>query len=129
MSFHLSRPPFSFFHRGGQMHALPAILGLAMLTSQVGAQQTSYARTAIIRGRRRPQAAIKTLSPQAQAVIAWLAKFGDERIGNWKYHFGELPGGQSAALDDSAWGEIRPPSRINRTGENWLRKWVGCRPR
>lgn len=68
--------------------------------------------------------AIRILSPQVQAVIAGLAKFGCERIGNWKYHFGELQSSQSATLDDSAWGEIRPPSCINRTGENWLRKWI-----
>lgn len=112
MPFHFPRLLFASF------------LGLAFLAPLVRAQQTEYAREFDHPAAAQTAAAIKTLSPASQAVIARLAKLGDERIGGWKYYFGHLSGGQRTALDDSAWGEIRPSARINRTGENWLRKWI-----
>ena len=122
MSISFSRVLSSLFRRMSLFSAALSFTGLVFLAQPASAQQSQRAREADHPAPAQTAAAIKSLSTQSQVVIARLAKLGEVRIGNWKYHFGELPNGQSPALDDSSWPEIH--GRVNPSGDNWLRKWV-----
>jgi len=69
------------------------------------------------------EAALKSLSPGAQAVMGRLSKFGALPVGELSYHAGDLPNGSAIDLDDSSWQKGEPPFRVPEDVV-WLRKWI-----
>lgn len=69
-------------------------------------------------------AALKMLSPQAQAAIADLKEFAPAPIEGWRYHPGEVANGQSTTLDDSSWQTVQSSFPTPPHDVVWLRKWI-----
>src|SRR5271155_381420 len=70
-----------------------------------------------------PEDAVKTLSPDAQKVIARLGELGNLPSGAWRYHEGDIAHGESTSLDDSSWPAVKPPSDSS-TEAVWYRQWI-----
>ena len=69
------------------------------------------------------EAARKSLSPAAQAVMERLSNLGTLPVGDVRYHAGDLPNGSAVNLDDSSWMTIQMPY-IASADPVWLRKWI-----
>jgi alpha-mannosidase len=67
--------------------------------------------------------ALATLSPASQTVIKQLASLNSLPPGEWRFHAGDLPHGESVDLDDSAW-EIRKPGSIAPSESVWYRRII-----
>ncbi len=67
--------------------------------------------------------ALATLSPASQNVIKQLASLNSLPPGEWRFHAGDLPHGESVDLDDSAW-EIRKPGSIAPSESVWYRRMI-----
>jgi hypothetical protein len=66
-------------------------------------------------------AAIKSLSPAAQAVIERLSTLDTIPMDDFQYFQGDALRGAALNLDDSTWQKIQIPFRAS-SGEVWLRK-------
>jgi alpha-mannosidase len=69
------------------------------------------------------EAALKSLSPQDQAVMERLDSLGTIPLGDLSYHAGLLPNGASVELNDDAWQKIQIPFTAA-NDEVWLRKSI-----
>jgi alpha-mannosidase len=69
------------------------------------------------------QAALKSLSPQSQAIVERLAHVGTLSLGDVRYFAGQNANGASVSLDDSSWQTIQLPYKAA-TDPIWLRKWI-----
>jgi alpha-mannosidase len=93
--------------------------------SAVGnAQQNPRSREFNNPGPTQIAAAEQALSSQSRTVIDRLSKLGALSVQSWRYHVGDVPGGQAVSFDDSAWQEIQVPSRTQTTDVIWLRKKI-----
>src|SRR5215469_2478447 len=85
----------------------------------VGAQRIGVTYSA----EEQTEAALKSLSPQGQAVMERLEHLGTLRTGDVRYFAGQNPNGASVNLDDSGWQTIQLPYKAS-PDPVWLRKWV-----
>src|SRR5579885_2082433 len=66
---------------------------------------------------------VKSLPSDSQAVIERLGDLDHLDAGEWKFHAGDVPHGESLNLDDSSWQTVRPGFKAS--GEAaWFRRWV-----
>jgi alpha-mannosidase len=86
--------------------------------AQIGANFSAPAQT---------EAALKSLSPQAQAVMKRLDGLGTIPLGELRYHAGVLPDGASPELKDDDWQLIQIPFAAS-SDEVWLRKSIVIPP-
>ena len=68
-------------------------------------------------------AALKNLSPAAQAVMERLSHLGTLPVTDVRYHAGEVPDGNAINLDDSSWKIIQMPFTAS-ADPVWLRKLI-----
>ena len=69
-------------------------------------------------------AALKALSSQSLTIIGRLSKLGELTVEDWRYHVGDVEGGQTLTLDDSSWPQTQRQSSIQTTDVVWLRKKI-----
>src|SRR5215472_13421314 len=82
------------------------IVSAAFLVMQSNAQSASQTATIL-----------KTLGPRSHTVIERLSLLNRLRADEWRFHEGDITHGESADLDDSAWGGHQRPQRdIGRCG-------------
>ena len=86
----------------------------ATLAQRIGVTYSADAQT---------DAALKSLSPAAQAVMERLSKIGSLPIDDLRYYEGDLPNGASVNLDDSSWKTIKMPFTAS-ADAIWLRRWI-----
>ncbi len=60
------------------------------------------------------------LDPASQAILDKLASLSDLPAPTWREHTGDLPHGESPALDDSAWPAVSAPSKLSAEAV-WMR--------
>ncbi len=111
------------FYRRNFIGAALCSLALLLPTSALQAQQTERAYLFDHFAPQQTETALKALPIQSQTVIENLSRFSSQSIKGWRYHDGDVLGGQSLTLDDSSWKE----SQSGRTNPNdvvWLRKWI-----
>ena len=70
-----------------------------------------------------PDQVIKSLPPDAAKVITRLGELSNLPSGEWRYHEGDIPHGESPSLDDSSWPAVKPPSDSS-TEAVWYRQWI-----
>ena len=58
-----------------------------------------------------PVRELKNLSPAALAKLHTLETLNGLPAGEWRFHAGDIPHGESITLDDSAWPLVAPHSR------------------
>lgn len=109
--------------RSGVSGILTVIFGLVLFCLSAQAQQNARAKEANNFAPEQTANALKTLSGRSQAVIQGLSKFNPLPINGWRFHDGDVRDGQSVALDDSSWPEVRSPGRAP-AGVIWVRKWI-----
>jgi alpha-mannosidase len=68
-------------------------------------------------------AALKALPPADQQVITRLDELNTLPSGDWRFHAGDEPHGESPSLDDSGWQVVKPGSVGPNEGV-WYRQWV-----
>jgi alpha-mannosidase len=120
------------FCRVGVVVAAMITLGLVLLPSAGNAQrnpdakdpQNARSREFNNPGPTQIAAAMKKLSSQSQTVIARLSKLGELSIEGWRYHVGDVQGGEGLTLDDSSWQQTESQSPIQTTDVVWLRKKI-----
>ena len=95
------------------------ILGILLSCESTGAQRIGVTYSAAAQ----TEAARKSLSPAAQAVLERLTNLGTLSIGDVRYHAGDLPNGGAVNLDDSSWTTIQVPYLAS-ADPVWLRKWI-----
>jgi len=66
--------------------------------------------------------ALKALSSQSRTIIDRLSKLGELSVEGWRYHIGDVRGGQALSLDDSSWQQMQGESPVQTTDVVWLRK-------
>jgi alpha-mannosidase len=66
---------------------------------------------------------VKTLPPDAQKVIERLGGLSNLPSGDWRFHEGDVPHGESTSLDDSSWQTAKPNSD-GPTAAIWYRQWI-----
>jgi len=81
---------------------------------QIGVTYSAEAQT---------DAALKSLSPAAQAVMERLSRLGTVPVGEIRDYAGDIPNGAAVDLDDSSWQTIELPSKGS-AEVVWLRKWI-----
>ncbi|MDI3253877.1 MAG: glycoside hydrolase family 38 C-terminal domain-containing protein [Bacillota bacterium] len=65
----------------------------------------------------------KAMPAESQMVIQRLGELDHLDAGEWKFHAGDVPHGESVSLDDSDWQTVKPGFRAS--GEAaWFRRWV-----
>jgi alpha-mannosidase len=68
-------------------------------------------------------AILKSLTPDTRAVVERLAQLNRLPSQEWRYHAGDIPHGESPALDDSSWQVIKPRRKISDDAV-WFRRLV-----
>lgn len=66
---------------------------------------------------------VKSLPPGEQQVVTRLGELNNLPSGDWRFHAGDVPHGESPSLDDSSWPIAKPDSE----GPNeatWYRQWI-----
>ena len=66
---------------------------------------------------------LKTLPPDTQKVVERLGELDNLPSGDWRFHQGDVPHGETTSLDDSSWQLVKPGSE----GPNeavWYRQWI-----
>ena len=76
-----------------------------------------------------PVRELKNLSPEAIQKLHTLETLNALPGGEWRYHEGDLPHGESVSLDDSSWQTITAPADrkhyVKSTEEAvWFRRWI-----
>ncbi|MFP5207736.1 MAG: alpha-mannosidase [Acidobacteriota bacterium] len=110
--------------RGGFLRIAPALLCVLFCLPYAHAQQNARAYEANNFAPEQTAAALKMLSPAAQTTIEELKQFTPAPIDGWRYHVGDVTGGQSPALDDASWDSAGATFRTPLHTVVWLRKWV-----
>ena len=107
------------------------VCGLLFSVSSTQAQQNARAAEANNFAPEQTANALKALSSQSAAVIERLSKFDPIPITDWRYHAGDVRGGESVSLNDSSWQSSRSARLILPSGKMpsdqgviWLRKWI-----
>ncbi len=67
--------------------------------------------------------ALKPLTAHAQDVIKQLGTLNHLPDGDWRYHIGDLPHGESLTLDDAAWQQTHGHTDAPKDAV-WYRKWI-----
>lgn len=70
-----------------------------------------------------PADAAKSLSAPEQKVIERLGELNTLPSGDWRFHAGDVPHGESPSLDDSSWATVKSGTE----GPNeavWYRQWI-----
>jgi alpha-mannosidase len=70
-----------------------------------------------------PVRELKNLSPAALAKLHTLETLKDLPAGQWRFHAGDLPHGESVTLDDSAWPLVAPDSNAPKDAV-WYRRTI-----
>ncbi len=65
----------------------------------------------------------KNLSPAAIAKLHTLEMLNSLPVGEWRYHAGDIPHGESPALDDSAWPLQKPRAKATQDAV-WYRRVI-----
>ena len=65
----------------------------------------------------------KGLPEDAQKVVARLGELNHLPSGEWRFHEGDVPHGESATLDDSSWQLVKPGTDAP-TSAVWYRQWI-----
>jgi alpha-mannosidase len=68
-------------------------------------------------------AALKSLSPAAQAVMQRLSRLGTQPVNDLRYYAGDAPNGEAVNFDDSGWQTVQLPLSAS-AGPVWLRKQI-----
>ncbi|MGA2906674.1 MAG: glycoside hydrolase family 38 C-terminal domain-containing protein [Terracidiphilus sp.] len=68
-------------------------------------------------------AALKGLSPAAQAVMERLSRIGRQPVNDLRYYAGDAPNGEAVNFDDSGWQTVQLPLTAS-VGPVWLRKQI-----
>jgi alpha-mannosidase len=97
------------------------VLALAMIVGCESARAQELGVT--YSAAKQTDAALKSLSPAAQAVMERLSRFGALPVGDVRYYAGNLPHGGAVSLDDSSWQTIRMPFSAS-ADSVWLRKLI-----
>jgi alpha-mannosidase len=63
------------------------------------------------------------LSPASELVLKSLGEIDQLPAAQWRVHAGDLPHGEAATLDDSAWPEVTGPY-LGTTGPMWFRRTI-----
>ncbi len=113
---------YSFQSHPGRVGA--AIMALLVVTSVARGQQTERVREFENFAPRQTADALKQLPSHTQGVMERLSKFRPIAFSHWRYHVGNVNGGESVKLDDALWQEIRPPYKTNPADVVWLRQWI-----
>ncbi|WP_446743738.1 glycoside hydrolase family 38 N-terminal domain-containing protein [Silvibacterium acidisoli] len=69
------------------------------------------------------QAMISSLPADAQKVVTQLGELSNLPSGDWHYHVGDLPHGESASIDDSSWPAAKPREKGPKEAV-WYRQWI-----
>ncbi len=69
------------------------------------------------------ESAIKSLPPADQQVITQLGALNTLPSGEWRFHAGDVPHGESPSLDDSSW-EVARPDSVAPNEAVWYRQWI-----
>ncbi|HVW78766.1 MAG TPA: glycoside hydrolase family 38 C-terminal domain-containing protein [Alloacidobacterium sp.] len=65
----------------------------------------------------------KSMPSGAQEVVQRLGELDHLPAGEWRFHAGDVPHGESVSLDDSSWQTVKPG--FESSGEAaWFRRWV-----
>jgi alpha-mannosidase len=67
--------------------------------------------------------AVKSLPAADQQIITRLGELNTLPSGDWRFHAGDVPHGESPSLDDSSWQVVKPGNE----GPNeaaWYRQWI-----
>lgn len=98
---------------------LVPILVMLLSCEATGAQRIGVTYSA----EAQTEAARRSLSPAAQAVMERLSNLGTLSIGDVRYHPGDLPNGGAVNLDDSSWATVQMPYTAL-ADPVWLRKSI-----
>ncbi len=60
---------------------------------------------------------------EAQNVIQRLGELDHLPAGEWRFHAGDVPHGESVSLDDSSWQTVKPGAEASGDAA-WYRRWV-----
>jgi alpha-mannosidase len=66
---------------------------------------------------------VKDLPANEQQVVKQLGEMSNLPSGDWRFHDGDLPHGESTSLDDSTWSVVKPGSTSPGQAV-WFRQWV-----
>ena len=86
-------------------------------------RKTCAPNCSIIRAPSQIAAALKALSGQSRMVIGRLFRFGELPVQEWRFHIGDVQGGQSPAFDDSSWQQ-KAEIPVQTTDMVWLREKI-----
>ncbi|HLH35403.1 MAG TPA: glycoside hydrolase family 38 C-terminal domain-containing protein [Alloacidobacterium sp.] len=65
----------------------------------------------------------KSMPAEAQQVLQRLSGLDHLPAGEWRFHAGDVPHGESTSLDDSSWQTVKPG--FSASGDAaWFRRWV-----
>jgi alpha-mannosidase len=70
-----------------------------------------------------PVRELKNLSPSALAKLQKLETLNALPAGEWRFHAGDIPHGESVTLDDAAWSVVKPHSRAPKEAV-WYRRTI-----
>ncbi len=70
-----------------------------------------------------PKRELKNLSPAALTTLHTLETLTELPAGDWRLHVGDVPHGESAALDDSSWKLVTPHSKAPKDAV-WYRRTI-----
>ncbi len=93
------------------MQVSSVALALALLSSIVSAQSFTPVREQ------------KNLSPKAIETLHTLETLNSLPVGEWRFHAGDLPHGESPTLDDSGWPLVGPKSKAPQDAV-WYRRVI-----
>lgn len=66
---------------------------------------------------------VKSMPSEAQQVVQRLGELDHLPAGEWRFHAGDVPHGESTSLDDSSWQTVKPG--FTSSGDSaWFRRWV-----
>ena len=99
--------------RFGRMAALGSLCATALsLTLSAGAQS-----------RQEISEITKSLPANAQTTIERLSGLNELPAGEWRFHAGDIPHGESVDLDTSSWPVVKPHSHAPKEAA-WYRQWI-----
>ena len=98
-----------------RFRSLPHVLAVIVISSLLSVMVTAQSFTPV-----REQ---KNLSPAALAKLHTLETLKELPPGEWRFHAGDLPHGESVGLDDSSWPLVGPKSHAPKEAV-WYRRVI-----
>ncbi len=98
-----------------RVRAFSFLLALTLASFILGSQVSAQSFT--------PKREIKNLSPAAQQTLRTLESLTELPTGQWRFHAGDVPHGESPTLDDSSWPLVAAPSRAPKEAV-WYRRVI-----